>query len=182
VPNGARAAQTNPEGNAMFGFGDKQKADATGGELFQRILLVVDGSDASMAAAHFGVRLAVQMQTDLTAVYVVDTATMDYLMQMRIFVTDEREEFERDLERTGTRYLDYVSTIAGKQNVTVEKVLKRGAFHQVILQHARQMEADLIVLGGWKRTVTRKDATSVERQRILDETECPVLVIKAAQG
>jgi nucleotide-binding universal stress UspA family protein len=40
------------------------------------------------------------------------------------------------------------------------------------------MDADVIVLGGWHRTVTRKDVASVQRQLILDEADCPVIVVK----
>ncbi len=162
----------------MFGRKSSDN-DRTEGKLFQNILLVVDGSEASVAAANFAVRLAASMHAPVAAVYIVDTATMDYLMQMRIFVSDERQEYEADLERTGQRYLDYVSTIATKQDVAVEKILQRGSFHQTVLQLARARNVDVIVLGGWLRTVTRKDATSVERQLILDEADCPVLVIKA---
>lgn len=149
-----------------------------GTTLLQHLLLVVDGSEPSMAAARFSVQLAAQYGAAITAVYVIDTATMDYLMQMHILVTDEREEFESDLHRTGNRYLDYVKTIGNNNSVEVETVLERGSFHQQILKVARSRNVDAIVVGGWRRTVTKKDASSVERQLILDEATCPVIVVK----
>ncbi len=163
----------------MFGRKDEKGKAESGGGLLGKLLLVVDGSEPSIAAANFAVRFAQQVSASITAIYVVDTATMDYLMQMKIFVTDEREDFEQDLERTGQRYLDYVKAIAGKQGMEVQTEMHKGSFHQRILQQARTMKADMIVLGGWHRTVTRKDMASVERQLILDEATCPVLVIKA---
>jgi hypothetical protein len=39
---------------------------------------------------------------------------------------------------------------------------------------------DAIVLGGWKRTIARKDVASIERQHILDQADCPVVVVKVA--
>lgn len=150
-----------------------------GDNLFSKILLVVDGSEASVAAAHYAVKLAVQTGGGLTAVYVVDTATMEYLTQMKIFVQEEREEFNRELEQTGRRYLDFVKTIAGNEGLEVDTVMDSGSFHQVVLQNARQQDMDVIVLGGWHRTVTRKDTASVERQLILDQAACPVIVVKA---
>ena len=146
--------------------------------LIGRMLLVVDGSEPSIAAANYAVRLAAEAGSHITAVHVVDTATMEYLMQMRIFISDERKEFEKDLERTGERYLEYVKAVGRKHGVEVETIQSKGGFHQVILDHARSRNADVIVLGGWHRTVTRKDTTSVERQLILDETDCPVIVVK----
>jgi nucleotide-binding universal stress UspA family protein len=141
-------------------------------------LLVVDGSQPCITAANFAVELAKQTGSRITAVYVVDTATMDYLMQLRVFVKEEREEFEVDIERTGQRYLEYVTTIGRKHGVSVSTVLRKGRFHTAILQEARDLGVDAIILGGWRRSVTRKDATSVERQLILDLADCPVIVVK----
>jgi nucleotide-binding universal stress UspA family protein len=146
--------------------------------LLNKMLLVVDGSEPSIAAANYAVGLASQTGGQITAVYVVDTATMEYLSQLRIFVSEERDEFEQDLERTGQRYLEYVRTIGSNHGIDVETVQLKGAFHQTILQKARDMAADVIVLGGWHRTVTRKDVASVQRQLILDEADCPVIVVK----
>ena len=148
-------------------------------EVLATILLVVDGSEASIAAANYAVALVAQTGGKLVAMHVVDTATMEYLMQMRIFVSEEREEFERDLAQTGRKYLDYVKAVASKECLEIETLQTRGAFHQCILQEARRQDVDAIVLGGWRRTVMAKDATSVERQLILDDAECPVIVVKA---
>ncbi|NLF18865.1 MAG: universal stress protein [Lentisphaerae bacterium] len=152
---------------------------ATAANLLGSLLLVVDGSEPSMAAARFAMDLAKQLQSHVTAVYVVDTATMDYLTQMRIFVAEERAEFEADIERTGQRYLEYVSTIGRKQGVETKTLLRKGRFHTVILQEARSLAVNAIVLGGWRRSATRKDATSVERQLVLDLAGLPVIVVKS---
>jgi nucleotide-binding universal stress UspA family protein len=146
--------------------------------LLADLLLVVDGAQPSVAAAHFAVALAAQTGSSITAVYVVDTATMDYLLQMRIFVKEEREEFERELDGTGRRYLDFVATLAARREVALEPVLGHGRFHQTILKEARTRAVSAIVIGGWRRSIMRKDATSVERQLILDQADCPVIVVK----
>ena len=164
----------------MFGFKAKPAAESQT-SLFANVLLVVDGSEASVAAANLAVRMAAQQQCALTAVYVVDTATLDYLLQMRIFVAQEREGFEGDLEKTGRRYLEYVTTIGRNHAVAVETVLRRGSFHQQVLKEARERKVDAIVLGGWRRTIARKDTASVERQHILDQADCPVIVVKAPE-
>jgi nucleotide-binding universal stress UspA family protein len=62
--------------------------------------------------------------------------------------------------------------------VPIEPVLRRGRFHKTILKEARELGASAVVIGGWRRSVTRKDATSVERQLILDQADCPVIVVK----
>lgn len=146
--------------------------------LFENILLVVDGSEASVAAAQYAVRVAAQTRGSIHAVCVVDTATTEYLAQMQIFIEKERHEFERELEQTAGRYLDYVKTLADQAGVTIECARRKGSFHQTIIRMAREMQPNVLVLGGWRRTIMAKDTMSVERQLILDETDCPVIVVK----
>ena len=161
---------------------DAQTPESTEEGLLEHALLVVDGSEPSIEAARFAVRLSAQLGTRITAVYVVDTATMDYLLRTHIFVAEEREEFERDLENTGRRYLEYVTTIGKNHGVAVKTILEQGAMHQTILHMARDLNVDAIMVGGWRRSITQKDAASVERQLILDQAYCPVIVVKTPQN
>jgi len=142
------------------------------------LLLVVDGSEVAIAASHLAVGLSKPLGSPLTAVYVVDTATMDYLMQLRIFVQDERDEFEAELEQNGQRCLDAVASLGCAAGITVQTVLRKGRFHSTVLHEARRLKAGIIILAGWSQSITRKDAATVERQLLLDQAECPVLVVK----
>ncbi len=143
-----------------------------------RLLLVVDGSNASLAASDFALALAAEKGCSIVAVYVVDTSTMDYLVNMRLLLSTERIAFEKQLEATGHRHLERVVNLAETASVKISTHMSKGIFHKSILHLAREHQADAIVVGGWQRTVTRKDYPSVERQAILDEAECPVIVVK----
>lgn len=144
------------------------------------LLLVVEGSEGAPAAARIAIALARRLECRLTAIYVVDTATMDYLLQLRIFVREEREEFERDLEQSGRRSLDAVVAQGRENGVDVQAVMHKGRFHTIILREARALKVDAIVVAGWSHSIMHKDAASVERQLVLEQAECPVLVIKGA--
>ena len=61
-------------------------------KFLKRILLVVDGSQTSEETTAFALRMAKALESELVATYVIDTATMDYLLQMHIFVAEERED------------------------------------------------------------------------------------------
>jgi nucleotide-binding universal stress UspA family protein len=143
-----------------------------------RVMLVVDGSQAGNAAARFAFRFANRLNCPLTAVYIVDTATLDYLLQMRIFVSDERDEMEAALEAKGRSYLEHTRTMGESQGVKVETKITRGSFHQSVLQQARQLNAETIIIGGWKRSSHDKDTFSTERELIMDLAVCPVIVVK----
>lgn len=154
---------------------------ATVPPVMQRILLVADGSQPSQEAAQLAINLAANLSCELLAAFVVDVALMDYLMQMRIFVKEEREEFEEDLERKGRRVLLHVQEAGAKVGVEVETILCKGRFHQSILQLAAEHKVDTIVINGWKYSSAQKDMSSVERQLVLDQAECPVIVVKRRQ-
>jgi nucleotide-binding universal stress UspA family protein len=149
-----------------------------GSHLLKKLLLVVDGSEESVAAAHYAIQLAAQIGGELEAVYVVDTATMDYLMQMHIFVDDERHEFQAELEQSGKRYLELVQALAHKQGLTVATHLLHGGFHQRVLQVAQDRGCDALVLGGWSDSLTRKDLAGTERQLVLSHADCLILIVR----
>ena len=149
------------------------------GTFLRRLLLVVDGSQLSEEAAYFAFRLASRLGCALEAVYSVDTATMDYLLQMHIFVSEEREEFEAAIEEKGKSYLERVRRLAEACGMELETKILRGRFHQTILDYGKASQADAIVLGGWGDGHGHsKDTFSVERELIMKLAECPVFVIK----
>lgn len=163
------------------GDGEESKAAETAEAQFafiHKALLVVDGSRPSLEASDFAVNFARQTGCELLATFVVDTATLDYLQQMRIFLSEEREELERDLERKGRRYLDAVQELGQKHKLHIATHICHGRFHQTVLKLARELEVNLLIIGGWKYEIKQKDSSSVERQLIMDLAECPVIVVK----
>ncbi len=143
------------------------------------ILVVVDGSEASAEA----LRIAVQMKAcladaRLAAAFVVDTASMDMLQQMRVFIAEERSLFESEIEAKGQRVLDNAHDKAQKLGIELETYMLKGRFSQVVLRAARELKSDMIVICGWHDASTHKDNTSVERQLLVDHALCPVLVVK----
>ena len=150
------------------------------GNFLRRLLLVVDGSQRSEEAACFACRLAKRLGCALEAVYSVDTATMDYLLQMHIFVSDERNEFEAAIEEKGKSYLERVKRFAEAYGIELETKILRGRFYQTILDYGKASQADAIVLGGWgDGRGHAKDTFSVERELIMKLAECPVFVVKS---
>jgi len=157
-----------------------EASESSAGFVFiRKALLVVEGSQPSVQATTFAIKLARQTGCELLAVAVVDTATLDYLLQLHIFVQDEREELEQDLVHKGRRYLAGVEEEAKAAGISVRTHLCSGRWHQMILHLANDYQPDVIIIGGWKHEIKQKDTTSVERQLIMDLAECPVIVVKS---
>jgi len=142
------------------------------------VLLFADGAEGAVRAAELAVHMADAHQADLVAVAVVDTETLSMLLRQHILVDEEMVEFDLELEASGDRQLRMVANQAKRVGVPVETALLKGTIHSVILAEARRRNADLIVLSGFTSTMTRRDVLAKEKQYIVDEAPCPVVLVK----
>jgi nucleotide-binding universal stress UspA family protein len=122
--------------------------------------------------------MAKQYRCRLTAVYVVDTATLKHLMMTRIFVQEESAEYERSLEANGNRYLAFIEELASVKGVRIERELRHGAIFTEILAVADEKKADCILLGGWEKDRHARDIISQAHREILVNSNCSVLIVK----
>ena len=146
--------------------------------LFKNILVATSGSDASINASKYAIALSKIYNCKLTAVYVVDTATLKELLISKIFVEDESLEYEKSLEANGHRYLNYIEELALKKGVKIDKILKNGAIYTGILNAADESNSNLIVLGGWERNRDARDLISHAHKEVLMNAKCSILIVK----
>lgn len=146
--------------------------------LFKNVLVMVNGTEASINAVRYAILMAKLYQSDVHAVYVVDTATIRQLSLNRIFVDDESREYERSLEQNGQRYLAFVEQLGKDKGVKVQTELRRGAIWSEIVTAAEERKTDLILLGGTESTQSDKDVLSTTHKSVLVNARCSVLVVK----
>ncbi|MDR0552180.1 MAG: universal stress protein [Spirochaetaceae bacterium] len=147
-------------------------------QLISNIVVGISGSGASVHAAKYGIMMAKLYKCRLTAVYVVDTATIKQLTMSKIFIADESRDFEVSLNANGERYLAFVEELAKQKGVKMEKELRSGAVWSEILEAADEKKADLIILGGWEKDRNVKDIISHVHHEILLHSKCSVVVVK----
>jgi nucleotide-binding universal stress UspA family protein len=145
--------------------------------LIRSLMLVVDGTDSGVAAARYAVRSAAQHQAALTAVAVVDTATLKTLLKSSVLVEAEMQEFDQELEVSARANLNYVAQLASEQGITVEPVLKKGSAHSIVIDEARRLKPDLLVMGSFSTSMIKHDLSARERRLIVDEVKCPILLV-----
>jgi nucleotide-binding universal stress UspA family protein len=114
----------------------------------------------------------------LTAVYVVDTATIKQLSLSKIFVPEESAEYETSLDNNGKRYLTFVGELGKAKGVVVETELRHGSVPSEILQAASDKNCDLILLGGWEKGKDERDIIGHNHREIELHSKCSVLVVK----
>jgi len=144
----------------------------------RHILTVVDGTESSIGAAKYAIQLARGCKARFTALCIVDTATLKHLLSTHIMVAAEMEEYEHELEETGRKHLAYVAGLAKEAGVRAETALLKGSVHSAVLAEQKGCGADLIVIGAFRWTLAHRDLVARERQLLLDEAPCPVLVVR----
>lgn len=147
---------------------------------FSHILVAIDGSDASLRAASVAVRIAAMHALPVVALYVIDEAS---LKQVRAVSRDSANELGGRLESKGRRYLEYVTSIAGRYGVTCSTALRRGIPYAQIVETARDRNIDLVVLGvsptlGRPAQGGRRVLAGSTADRVIAEVSCSVLIVK----
>ena len=146
--------------------------------LFSNIVVAVSGSDASILASKYAIVLAKLYHCRLSAVYVIDTATIRQLTLSKIFIKEESLEYEKSLEANGERYLSFAEELARAKGVKIEREMRRGAVYTEILHAADERKADLIVLGGWEKDRHARDVITHSHREIMINAKCSVLLVK----
>ena len=145
---------------------------------FTNILVAINGSDASIMAAKYAIVMAKSYRCKLSAVYVVDTASIRQLALSKIFIKEESQEYERNLQGDGEKYLAFVEDLAGEKGIKIEKEVRQGAVYSEILAAAEEKKSDLIILGGWEKDHKSRDTLSSTHREIMSNAKCSVLLAK----
>jgi nucleotide-binding universal stress UspA family protein len=144
--------------------------------MIRRVLVAVDDSPASLAAARAAVELAAGWQASLRVVSVVgDHALAERLAA--VVAPADGEPLDRRRARAASAMLHHVEQLAERSGVPVETRLREGAPAAVILDEARRWPADLVVLGRSGRHAAGEPAIGSQTRQVLEFAEEPVLVV-----
>lgn len=147
--------------------------------LFQNILVMVNGTEASINAVKYAILMAKLYRCRVHAVYVVDTATIRQLTLNRIFIEEESRDYERSLEENGRRYLAYVDELGKAKGVKIETELRRGAIWSEIIASAEEKRIDAILVGAQEsESGDHKESVSATFRSVLLNARCSILVVR----
>ncbi len=149
------------------------------GSVFHRILVPTDGSEGSIHAAQLAVDMLRGGSGTMALLFVVDAAV---LKELHRFGERTEEEVENELRDHGRRYLDMLQAEAAAAGVVTDTFLREGDPFAEIVALARDVAADLIVMGHVGQRGTRRVLLGSVTQRVLDFAHCPVLVVKGSMA
>lgn len=138
---------------------------------FQKILIAVDGSEYSLAAAKKGLELAHRLNAETALLFVVDTAKT--LGNVDAGITHEqalivlKKEVEQTLDQLARMYI----------GAELVKLMPEGHPPEEILKTAEIWEADLIVIGTHGRTGFLHLILGSIAENIVRHSKIPVMVV-----
>ena len=147
-------------------------------KLIRKIMVYIDGTEQSIAAAQYAICLASFSGAELIVHYVINTNAMEDLLKARIFLQDEQLEYEHDMESDAERYLNYVNELAIAKGLTIIKKLTRGGVSKEIADAIRVENVDLLVVGELSHIRSRRDEFYDETERAVRSAPCSVIIVK----
>lgn len=149
-----------------------------------KILIALDYNPTAQKVAETGYVLAKAMQADITLLHVVADLTyyssteyspimgFDSFHNPALLVPDNREQ----LKETAMEYLDKTKQHLG-DDVPIHNRVEDGDSADAILEVAKNMQADIIVMGTHSRSGLEKILMGSVAEKVLRQTAIPVFII-----
>ncbi len=139
--------------------------------MFSKILLAYEGSE--------GGKLALQRTVDLagdgTEVLVLAVGRIPEYAE----AVSEVEEAKEQAERHYRRVVDDAAVSLRVKGVSASAHVDFGKPADVIIRHAEEIKADLIVLGTNLHTAFKRRVLGATVDKVVDHAHCSVLVVRA---
>jgi nucleotide-binding universal stress UspA family protein len=140
--------------------------------MYDRILVPTDGSEATTETLEHALDLAKRHDATVEALYVIDERKYSGMGP------DRKDEARETLEKKGERAVEEVAVRADDLAVEAATAVREGLPSEVVIQHARGTDVDVIVIGthGQSRHVQEVNLGSVTR-RVVEGATVPVFVV-----
>jgi nucleotide-binding universal stress UspA family protein/predicted transcriptional regulator len=144
--------------------------------MFQRLLVAIDGSESSLQAAEVAISLASLLQARLDLLSVEETlpryvATHEESSREHLAALEYFEGLQAPLRRQ-----------AQQRGVQTHCAIRGGHEGQVILEHIREQQCDLLVLGHQGHSAVWGAFLGSTADKLVNHTPCSVLVIRSKGG
>jgi nucleotide-binding universal stress UspA family protein len=147
--------------------------------MYKHILIPTDGSHLSELAIRQGVRLAKTLGARVTAVTVF--APFHTIAIEPMMITDTAEQYQKECEALGEKYLRVVTDAARTADVTCEVVrVMHDHPYQAIIETADTRGCDLIFMASHGRRGMAALVLGSETTKVLTHTRVPVLVCRSS--
>src|SRR5437763_154782 len=105
-------------------------------QMFKKIMIAVDGSDASKAAAKEGLELARRSGARAIVIYVADVAALNRLSDYIIY-PGANDEVRKLMVKQGHEATDEIERIAKELGMEIDKIVAEGSPATELLQQSQ---------------------------------------------
>ncbi len=140
-----------------------------------KVMLAVDGSEGSARAATVAFEVAEMTKSKVFIVHVIPTSVVK---QFSLMSDANPEEVLVKYETAGKKLLDGYKGAAQDYNLEVELILEKGSPSDRIMQQAKEIGVDLIVIGSHGMAGSLRGGVGSSAERVVLGSEVPVLVVK----
>lgn len=147
--------------------------------MYNKILLLTDGSELSTAAAQAGIEFAGQNRSEVIALHVAPE--YQYPVSVEIIPPNypSEEEYEKATRKTAARYMDELRTKAARAGVSYTEIVAfSNKTAQKIVQVAEEKDCDLIFIGSHGRGGLGQLLLGSVTATVLALCQIPVLVYR----
>ena len=151
--------------------------------MFDRILVPTDGSKLSALALERALDLARALGSRVVVLHVVPEVVPVLASEVAMHV--DLDAAQRDLIRDGDRTLDAAQTLAAARGVPFDRQIRLPQGHHVgdvIAGVAREVAADLIVMGTHGRSGIGRLVLGSVAERVAHQAEAPVMLVRAPKA
>jgi len=147
----------------------------------KKILIALDYNPSAQKVAEIGHELASSMNAKTILLHVISDATyyssLNYspIMGFESFSNAIETNSAEELKRAGENYLDKSKEYLNDQ--TVQTIVRKGVFAETILNTAKELDADVIVMGTHSRRGLEKILMGSVAENVLRHSPLPVFII-----
>lgn len=138
----------------------------------QKILVPTDFSDAADAALRYAIELAAKLGAEVLLVHAWQLSA--YASPSSDLAKGMERDLARDLEAVAQRY--------GSHGVTIHRYLRLGIPYVEVVETAKELGADMIVMGTTGKTGLEHFLLGSVAERIVRTAQCPVLTVRYRAG
>jgi nucleotide-binding universal stress UspA family protein len=146
-----------------------------------KILVYADGSEEALAAMKYAVYMAKNYQLELYGINVVNTRALSDLVNAKIFLQMEQEEYLADMQNDARKHLDELVYMAQRKGVMVHPVVEEGEIYRCVMNVVKEESISMVVIGELATVRSKRDEQNSDMERLLRNVPCSVLVVKDAK-
>jgi nucleotide-binding universal stress UspA family protein len=149
--------------------------------MYERILVPVDGSDASNRGLHEAIRLAKALGGELRLVHIVDDSALALNPETGIAAAP----LVADFAEGGKVILEDARGVARGEGLDPSVALHEnfsGRVADLIVEEARKWRAEVIVMGTHGRRGVRHAVLGSDAEAVVQRAEVPVLLVRSTRA